>query len=91
MSLASIVTLVGVFLLLGAVATYLIIISVTLRNVSFNLGTVLIGVRAIADQCQGLDSTVGAIAGDVAAVDQAMAGLVSRGRTTSGRTRSRRR
>ncbi|MBA2437173.1 MAG: hypothetical protein H0V52_02335, partial [Acidimicrobiia bacterium] len=50
MGAATIVTLIGVFLVVAALAGYLITIAATLRDVSFTLGTVIIGVRAIANQ-----------------------------------------
>ena len=75
----AIVTVVGVAVIVGTLAVYLIIISYSLYKVSYTLGTVLIGVRAIAAQCEPLSDVVGSIAADVTAVEQAMAGL-ARGR-----------
>lgn len=81
MGLASIVTLVGVFLLVGAVAAYLIVISFTLNVVSSNLDKVLNNViRRVVEQAQPLESVVSALAGDVAAIQSATDGLVSRSR-----------
>ncbi len=71
----AIVTLVGVALIVGALAVYLIVISYSLYKVSYTLGTVLIGVRAIAAQCEPLSGMVGSIVSDVTAIEQAMAGL----------------
>jgi hypothetical protein len=73
----TVVTLIGVALIVGALAAYLIIIAYSLYKVSFTLGTVLIGVRAIAARCEPLREVLGSIGNDVAAVEQAMAGLVS--------------
>ncbi len=73
----TIVTLVGVAVIVGALAAYLIIIAYSLNKVSFTLGTVLIGVRAIAARCEPLREVIGSISNDVAAVEQAMAGLAS--------------
>lgn len=73
----TIVTLIGVALIVGALAAYLIIIAYSLYKVSFTLGTVLIGVRAIAARCEPLRGVVGAIASDVSAVEQAMRGLTA--------------
>lgn len=71
-----IVTLIGVGLLVAALAIYLSIIAYHLTKVSFTLGTVLIGVRAIANQTEPLDGVVGSIANDVAAMDDALKALV---------------
>ncbi|MDQ3573953.1 MAG: hypothetical protein M3378_12220 [Actinomycetota bacterium] len=73
----AIVTIIGVALVVGALAAYLIIIAYSLYKVSFTLGTVLIGVRAIADQCEPLRDVVGSIADDVAAVEEDMARLAA--------------
>ena len=54
MPLAGIVTLIGVALIVAALAIYLIWVAVLLRTVSFNLGTIIAGVRAIAMQAQPL-------------------------------------
>ena len=77
MPLAAIVTLVLVFVLVAAIATYLIIIAYTLYDVSFTLGTILIGVRAIAYQTEPVGDVLGGIAGDVKAIEGALADLVA--------------
>ncbi|MDP9071414.1 MAG: perilipin family protein [Actinomycetota bacterium] len=79
MGAATVVTLIGVFVAVAAVALYLIIIAYTLNKVSFTVGTVLIGVRAIASQCEPLKGVVGDIVADVTAVEQAMGRLVAEG------------
>lgn len=79
MGLATIVTLIGVFLVVAALAGYLITIAATLRNVSFTLGTIIIGVQAIANQTAPLRSVVNDIVGDVVAMDTALKGLLARG------------
>ncbi len=84
MGAATIVTLIGVFLVVAALAGYLITIAVTLRDVSFTVGTVLIGVRAIANQTAPLRGVVNDILGDVVAMDTAFKGLLARGQVTSG-------
>jgi|GEM_PF-2334674 len=87
MGAATIVTLVGVFLAVGAIALYLIIIAYTLNRVSFNLGTVLIGVRAIVNQTAPVGEVVGQIADDVTAIDNAVKDLLAQGRQVSGGAR----
>lgn len=77
MGAATVVTLIGVFVAVAAVAIYLIIIAYTLNKVSFTVGTVLIGVRAIASQTQPLGSVVRDIYNDVAAINEALSTLVS--------------
>ena len=77
MGAEAIVTLIGVAVIVGALAAYLIIIAYSLYKVSFTLGTVLIGVRAIASRCEPLREVIGSIANDVASVEQAMAGLAA--------------
>lgn len=75
MSIAGIVTIIGFGVMIGAVALYLIVISFILKKVSFTVGTVLIGVRAIADQCQPLGPVLNDIVSDVRAIDDALAAL----------------
>ncbi len=77
MGAETIVTLIGVAVIVGALAAYLILIAYSLNKVSFTLGTVLIGVRAIAAQCEPLREVIGSIGNDVATVEQAMAGLAA--------------
>lgn len=79
MGLETIVTLVGVAIIVAALAFYLITIAYTLRHVSFTVGTVLIGVRAIAQQCQPLAPVIRDIAGDVAGIDNDLQSLLSGG------------
>ena len=75
----TVVTLIGVAIIVAALAAYLIIIAYSLYKVSFTLGTVLIGVRAIAARCEPVREVIGSIGNDVATVEQAMAGLAEGG------------
>lgn len=75
MGLETVVTLIGVFLGVGAVALYLIIIAATLNKVSFIVGTVLIGVRAIAAQTEPIGSVVRDIHNEVSSIENALAAL----------------
>ena len=79
MGLATIVTLIGVAIIVAALAFYLITIAATLKHVSFTVGTVLIGVRAIAAQCQPLQPVIRDIANDVSAIDDDLEALVTGG------------
>jgi len=77
MPVVAIVTLVLVFVLVAAIALYLIIIAATLYNVIYTLGTIRIGVRAIAYQTEPVGDVLGGIAGDVKSIEGALGDLVS--------------
>jgi len=68
--------LIGTALLVAAIAIYLIVVVWILRDVSFTLGTVLIGVRAISNQVEPVGEVVGGIASNVTAIDNALGGLL---------------
>lgn len=72
----AVVTLIGVFLIVVALVLYLSIIAASLSKTQFALGTVVIGVNAIANQTQPLEGVVGSIARDVSAIDEALKDLV---------------
>lgn len=79
MGAATVGTLVGVGLIVAVLAMYLIWIVWTLTRVQFNLGTILIGVRAIVKQVQPVPKYVGIILNDVVAIDQAAKQLLAWG------------
>jgi hypothetical protein len=79
MGAATIVTLLGVAIIVAAIALYLIIIASTLNHVSYTLGTVIIGVKAIVHQVQPVPKYVGIILNDVTAIDQAAKQLLAWG------------
>ncbi len=79
MGAATIATLLGVAIIVAALAAYLITISYVLNRVSFRLGTVLIGVRAIVAQTDPVPKYVGIILNDVMAIDQAAHQLLAWG------------
>ncbi len=87
--LATVVTLVGVFIIVAALALYLITIVVILKHVSFTVGTVLIGVRAIASQCQPLGPVIRDVVGDVRAIEEDLEALLG-GAPAGRRARARR-
>lgn len=89
MGAATIVTLIAVAVIVGAVALYLIVITFTLRYVSYTLGTILIGVRAIAHRAQPVGEVVTGILEDVEAVDDALRELVGGYRPRAARARRR--
>jgi hypothetical protein len=70
-----------VAIIVAALAAYLITISYVLNRVSFRLGTVLIGVRAIVAQTDPVPKYVGILLNDVMAIDQAAHQLLSWGQT----------
>ncbi len=72
MSLAAIVTMIGLALLALAVALFLVAVVWILYRVNFALGTVLIGVRAIARQARPLDPTLAEIRDNVTAILDAL-------------------
>jgi hypothetical protein len=74
--LATVVTLIAVFAIAAVLAGYLIIITLILREVSFNVGTVLIGVRAIANQTAPLGPVIRDIVGDVQAIEEDLEALL---------------
>ena len=80
MGLATILTLVGVAIIVAALAAYLIMISWILNRVSFRLGTVLIGVKAIVHQVEDVPRYVGILVNDVMAIDQAAHQLLAWGK-----------
>jgi hypothetical protein len=79
MGLATIVTLVGVGIIVAALALYLITICAALNHVSFTVGTVIIGVQAIAQACAPIGPAVRDIASDLAAIDEDLEALVTGG------------
>jgi hypothetical protein len=78
--LATILTLVGVAIIVAALAIYLIVISWILNRVSFRLGTVLIGIKAIVHQVEDVPRYVGILVNDVMAIDQAAHQLLAWGK-----------
>lgn len=76
MPAAAIVTLLGTAVIVAALAIYLITIVWILWDVSFTLGTVLIGVRSIALQVEPLGGVVAGITADAVAIDNALGGLL---------------
>lgn len=86
--LATVGTLVGVFVIVAALALYLITIAAILKHVSFTVGTVLIGVRAIANQTAPLGPVVRDILGDVRAIEDDLDSLLGGTPAAPARRRS---
>lgn len=68
-----------------ALAGYLIAIALILKKVSFTLGTVIIGVRAIANQTAPVGEVVGDIATNVISIQNALRGVLGLAPATPGR------
>jgi hypothetical protein len=73
----SILLFIGLAVAVATIALYLIVVAWKLREVSFNVGTVLVGVRSIALQVQPIGPVVRDILGDVQAIEQALEGVVA--------------
>ncbi|MGI9033136.1 MAG: hypothetical protein ACR2HY_05555 [Acidimicrobiales bacterium] len=73
---ATVVTLIGVFAIVAALALYLITIAMILKDVSFNVGTVLIGCRAIAAQTEPLGPVVRDIVADIRGIEEDLEGVL---------------
>ncbi len=80
MGAATVVTLIGVAVIVAAIALYLINICLILNHVSFTVGTVIIGVRAIAAACEPLAPVIRDIANNVSAIDEDLEALVTEGK-----------
>lgn len=74
--LATVVTLFGVFAIVAALALYLITISVILKDVSFTVGTVLIGVRSIAAQTAPLAPVIRDLVNDIHGIEDDLHGVL---------------
>ncbi len=76
MGIESILTFIGVGAIVLVLAAYLITVAWLLRHVSFTVGTVLIGVRAIAAQCAPIGDVMRDIVRDIQAVEEDLEALV---------------
>jgi hypothetical protein len=68
MNLLGILTLIGVGLILAAVAGYLIAIALVLRQALKTLGSVNVGIRSIAERVEPLEPALSEIASDLSRV-----------------------
>ena len=71
----TIFTLAVVAIIVAVLALYLIDICQNLNHVSFTVGSIIIGLRSIAQQTEPLGGVVRQIASDVSSLDQEFAGL----------------
>jgi hypothetical protein len=72
----SILLFIGLAVAVATIALYLIVVAAMLRDVSFTVGTVLVGVRSIALQTQPIGSVLRYIVRDVQTIDEALEGLL---------------
>lgn len=72
MPVAGIVTLIAVALVVAALAIYLITVAWLLQRVSFNLGTIIAGLRSIAFQTESLGQRFHRINGSLGASHQTL-------------------
>lgn len=79
MGAATIVTLIGVAIIVAAIVLYLINICMILNHVSFTVGTVIIGVKAIAAACEPLAPVLRDIKNNISAIDEDLEALVTGG------------
>lgn len=77
MSVESILLFVGLAVAVAIIALYLCTVSWMLRDVSFTVGTVLVGVRSIALQVQPIGGVVRDIVRDIQAIEEDLEGLVT--------------
>jgi uncharacterized protein YoxC len=73
---ASWIAFVIIALVVLALAGYLITVAYVLNKVTFTLGTILIGVRSIAEQTEPVEEVVTGIAEDIAAIQASLGSLV---------------
>ena len=78
MGIESILLFIGLAVAVATIALYLIVVAAMLRDVSFTVGTVLVGVRSIALQTQPIGSVLRDIVRDVQQVDDALENLLVR-------------
>ena len=76
---ATIFTLIGVAIIVAAIALYLINICLILNHVSFTVGTVIIGVKAIGQACEPLATVIRDINNNISAIDEDLEALVTGG------------
>jgi hypothetical protein len=80
----AIVTLIGVAATVLVLAAYLLTVAWILHKVSFTLGTVVAGLRAIANQTEPLKPVIDEINADLAGVQGALEGLLAKKTSKTG-------
>lgn len=90
MTTAGAVTLIGVALTVLTLAAYLIRIAFILKHVNFTLGTIIAGLRSIANQTEPLNPIMGEINNDLAAVQAELERVVNIAQQKAAQAQSRR-
>ncbi|MDQ3990556.1 MAG: hypothetical protein M3291_15455, partial [Actinomycetota bacterium] len=75
------VTIIGALLTVIVLAAYLIRVVLILRRVDRTLGAVINGLGAVMDKTQPIGSVVGEINNDLAGVDSALQGVLTKDRS----------
>lgn len=81
MNIFGILTLVGVGLLIVALAAYLLVALYLLRKTLFTLGTINVGLRAIAERVEPLEPVLAEINSDLSGVRDALSAVLTKERT----------
>lgn len=81
MNIFGILTLAGVALLVLALAAYLLAALFLLRKTLFTLGTINVGLRAIAHRVEPLEPVLGEINSDLSGVRDALTTVLTKERT----------
>lgn len=82
MNIFGVLTLVGVALLIAALAVYLLAILFLLRKTLFTLGTINVGLRSIAHRVEPLEPVLVEVNSDLAGVRDALVEILEKERTT---------
>lgn len=77
MSIESILLFIGLTVAVLIIALYLCTVSWMLKDVSFTVGTVLVGVRSIAHQTQPIGGVVREIVRDIQAMEEDLSVIVA--------------
>lgn len=80
MNIFGILTLVGVGLLIAALAVYLLAALYLLRKTLFTLGTINVGLRAIAERVEPLEPVLAEINSDLSGVRDALVTVLDKER-----------
>jgi hypothetical protein len=72
----SVLLFIGIAICVAIIAGYLVTVSFMLNDVSFTVGTVLVGVRSIALQVQPIGGVVREIVRDIQSIEEDLSALV---------------
>ncbi|MGH9280307.1 MAG: hypothetical protein ACRD12_19680 [Acidimicrobiales bacterium] len=76
MGAETVATLVITAVIVAVLALFLITIGLRLQKLSFTIGTIIVGLRAIREQTKPIDGVLGSIVGDVTAIEGALGGVL---------------